>query len=513
MTGVGGSVGEARRVWRAGRSSGLVVKAETVTGPKDAYLREGGVATVVSNALSVSCARRRRRLSFVIAALVALVGVVVVGAAPVAKGTVLAAARIPGGPVVDTSAFSGHGLLAFVSRGRLWVIDGATGSLTRLPAPSGSLVPQGPVFSSDGRWLAYLEADPSGTAASQLWIARGDGAGAHHAAGLPAPLRLIGWSPTRDLLAVAAGPQREKQPCPCYTATTVRLVSPAGSARTLATAPWVYGAAWSPDGDEIAIARIALQTSELISYPVSDGRPVVWLSLPARERFDGMTGSIFDLAGWWPDLGIGFWVFGDGMVHNNDAAPLDLVRAPRATPRLLGQILSDGTTDTVAAGSRGQVAVVTDHGGGRIAWLDKQLDICTTPPTPCRPVISNPSLVTVDPAWSPGGQTLAFAEAPNITVGPWTQQRIAAWFAAHQIELIDLATDAIRRLEAATGAADPVWSTDGKRLLYVRDDGIWLLPSLSSPPVEIASPLFPVNNWPQYYAQVAWSSQFAWWSP
>ena len=53
-------------------------------------------------------------------------------------------------------------------------------------------------------------------------------------------------------------------------------------------------------------------------------------------------------------------------------------------------------------------------------------------------------------------------------------------------------------------------SRDDQGLLYVRDDALWLLPKLSGRPIRIAAPLFPLHNWPQYYAQVAWSAQYAW---
>jgi acetylornithine deacetylase len=60
------------------------------------------------------------------------------------------------------------------------------------------------------------------------------------------------------------------------------------------------------------------------------------------------------------------------------------------------------------------------------------------------------------------------------------------------------------------GATAVNWSANHGSLLYVRDDALWLLPTLTSQPVRIATPLFPPNNWPQYYAEIAWSAQFAW---
>lgn len=409
--------------------------------------------------------------------------------------------RVPGGPVVHVAAFAHHGRLAFVSGSTLWVLDGAKDRLRKLPAPSGYFVPQNPSFSADGKWLAYLEASPNGVTPTQLWLAHADGSDARAVRDAANPV-LIGWSPSRDLLAVAAGRKRWQQ-------TTVRLVSPGGSSRVLMSGRWFYGAAWSPNGEELAVTTDdgGLHAT-LASYSVATGARTVWLSAGRHERLNGMNELVLQAAGWWTGQGVGFWAFGDGMVHNNDASPLDVIAAPGARPRTLGQTLSDGTTDELAASPRGDVAIVTDHGGGRAIWQDKRVELCTTT---CRPVLRTPSSkVTVDPVWSPDGRTLAFAEAPNVTVGPWTQRTVAAWYAAHTIWLDDTATGMLRALPAAKGATSISWSPDGKSLLYVKNDALWLLPGLTGKAVEIASPLFAQAAWPQYYTQIAWSAQFAW---
>jgi WD40 repeat protein len=443
--------------------------------------------------------RRRARLAAAILVLVTAGGVAYL----IVRSTSGGAAAIehtPNGPVVNVAGFAHHGKLAFVSHNRLWVLDGETGSVRSLPTPG----PQRPVFSADGRWLAYLEQN---NISPRLWLAHSDGTGAHVVRGLKV-YSLYGWSPASDVLAVATGPERTRQPCPCSAPTTVRLISPDGRARRIARVPWVYGAAWSPGGDALAVGRIAQRTSVLASYPVAGGWPTVWLSIPARKTLNGMNGAIVSVAGWWPRFGLGIWVFGEGMVHNNDETPLDAIATPHAGPRLLGQTLSDGATDVVAASSKGLVAIVTDHGGGRAAWQDKQLELCT-PTSPCTPMASARGDVTLDPAWSPNGKTLAYVEAPNVRTGPWTQKALAAWFAAHRVFLYDVATRRAHELIAARGATAITWSRDGRGLLYVRDDALWLLPSLTGKPVRIAAPLF-AGRWPQYFAQVDWSAQFAW---
>ena len=67
------------------------------------------------------------------------------------------------------------------------------------------------------------------------------------------------------------------------------------------------------------------------------------------------------------------------------------------------------------------------------------------------------------------------------------------------------------RFLSAAASSVPIWSTDGRSLLYVGHDGISLLPRPNAQPVEIARPLYR-GPWPAYYGQMPWPDQFAWWS-
>ncbi len=453
--------------------------------------------------------QRRRRLRLLAALLGALaIGGVVYGSIGTGGSGAGGVEVIPNGPVVNVRAFAQQGSLAFISRGTLWLLDGQRALLRRLASRSGRFRPVAPSFSPDGKWLAYLETPRSGNESySQLWIARSDGSDARAIQGLQVA-SLDGWSPTQDLVAVAAGPERTTRPCPCYSPTTLRVASPQGSVRTLARSSWIDGAAWSPNGQSIAVSEITHPVSKLVVYPAAGGPGTTWFTIGAHQRLNRMNGVLFQMAGWWRHLGIGFWVFGDGMIHNLDATPLDVVSSAGARPRLLGRTLSDGGTDAIAAGANGDLAIVTDHGGGRAAWQDKQVELCG--PISCQPLPHAPTTVTVDPAWSSNGKTLAYAQPPNVAIGPWSQKRIAAWFAAHRILLYNGANGRTRSVPEARGATAVNWSANHGSLLYVRDDALWLLPTLTSQPVRIATPLFPPNNWPQYYAEIAWSAQFAW---
>jgi hypothetical protein len=147
--------------------------------------------------------------------------------------------------------------------------------------------------------------------------------------------------------------------------------------------------------------------------------------------------------------------------------------------------------------------------GGRVIWQDRAVQICGLAAA-CRSVPAPPSTVTLDPAWSPASGTLALVRAPYVASAGFPQNAVAAWYDAHQLWLYDPAQRSLRELDAS-GASVPTWAADGESLLYVAQDGLWLLPSLSGRPVQIAGPLFPPDDWPTFYGQVNWLSQFAWW--
>jgi Tol biopolymer transport system component len=214
--------------------------------------------------------RRQRRIAVLLLAVVA-VGTAAFGIARSVGGRAPTVERVPHGPVVNVGAFKGDGRLAFISGSTLWLLDGTTSKLHRLATPGG-FTPSQPVFSFDGRWLAYLEqhlGPATGDDYARLWIARADGSDAHVVPGLTV-YSLIGWSPATDVLAIAAGPERTKQPCPCYSPTTLRIVSADRSYRTVARTSWLYGGSWSPDGTKLVVATATRTQRSPSTPPLAD---------------------------------------------------------------------------------------------------------------------------------------------------------------------------------------------------------------------------------------------------
>jgi len=96
----------------------------------------------------------------------------------------------------------------------------------------------------------------------------------------------------------------------------------------------------------------------------------------------------------------------------------------------------------------------------------------------------------------------------------------AAWYRAHKLYVYNPATRRSTEIGGIDGSSVPTWSSDGKSLLYVAGDGLWLAPAAGGKPTEIAAPLFapakllhPGLDPISYYGQINWNGQFAWRSP
>jgi Tol biopolymer transport system component len=205
--------------------------------------------------------RRRRWLTaagILPAAATAAAGYLVLadnGKPPVPRIKSAAAAQVPRGqsPAVDAKALRGHGDLAFVSRGRLWALDGSTQALRQVRHGHGAADSQ---FSPDSRWLAFA-------ATSRIWAARSDRAAPRPVPGSRTGLSLS-WSPRGDLLTGAGVGIVE-----VTSRGAVQLVTLQGS----------YGA-WSPDGNRVAFITTRHKVTLLEEIPGRGGRPAVWYRSP-----------------------------------------------------------------------------------------------------------------------------------------------------------------------------------------------------------------------------------------
>jgi hypothetical protein len=427
-------------------------------------------------------------------------------------------------PSVDAKAFSGEGSLAFISRGTLFVLDGDTKSLQRVSLPAG-FTPASPTFSPDGQWLAYTASRLTNAGqTTQVWIAAANGTHAHEVTGLLDP-DLIGWNPRSDQIAViSSAPLTTRFGSAFDEASRLWSIAPRGRRHLVMTALSIEGAAWSPNGRQIAVSTstfpsatdVSTWSSTLSVYPVSGGAPAVWLHLSNTTYFGGEKGNFVLPVEWIPNWGVAFWTIGDGAGPSDgsiqDGGGLDLFtqNGPGDSPRLLGSVLSNGTVQAVATTSTGELAITVDNGGAKPMWIDQSVENCSQATYQCTPVKKAAGTISLDPAWSADGSTLAYEVGKASQNEGFNQKYVSGWYDSLQLWLYRSSTDSRVMVPSARGAVVPSWSITGHSLLYVADDGIWVWKNLQGTPVEVVGPLLPPSNWNAFYGQIDWSNQFAW---
>jgi Tol biopolymer transport system component len=400
----------------------------------------------------------------------------------------------------------GHGELAFIAHGTLFLTGAPAGTLRRVSLPG---VPDGPAWSADHHWLAVRVAKPAPagspyrTEPAALWVVRAAGTGARRLTPPSWDVASFAWSPRSDRLAVAAA-----MPAPKDTSAVVAAVTTGGARRTLVTGTYVSGVAWSPDGRQIAAG-------------VYTGRPVWQGTLVLRSPAGGpltvvtsSKGNVLELAGWWPDgSGLLYWNdIGGSASLAADGLPLTSVWiAGRRSHQLAPAVLVHGSWLAFSGGSTVAVA----SGGDRRIWFGhKRITRCRATGD-CTPVAQPSGVVSLDPSWSPTGKLLVFARASaSGPFGPhghasFSPYWIRRWEATSRLWAVGASGSVATPLASVgAGALDPVWGSDGS-LLFVRDDSVWLLPPGAANPVEVAGPLGALTG-QTYYGYVPYPNLIAW---
>lgn len=417
-----------------------------------------------------------------------------------------------GAPSVDARGFAHEGLLAFASGGALYVLDGTKGTVREVGHERSGA--EEPSFSHDGRFLAYIAAGretsitdfapqaPFAPVAGPLVLARPDGSAARRVRAV-GKVSVVTWSPSADLLLAVTGTP--------YYGHTVWVVSPDGTARKLLSSFPIYGAVWSPDGHEVAVAvgngHGTATTLETLS--IAGGRPIRWASSsgPASRW-------LVPLA-WWKDQGIGLWAGGRGTVPGGggtlDGAPLLLAHAPGEPLRRL-----DRTPPVMlvpaASATNGWLALDEQvQSVGRVPWSKKAIETCAPRGDRCAAVRGAANVTAYDPVWSLGGRPLAFVEAPVSKTPSFFDRFVRSWYALARPFLLKAGATRPVAVPHSLGATAAAWSPDGRGLLYVANDALYLVGKAGETPLRIAGPLLPTKEWAStYYGGIDWRFMFAW---
>lgn len=195
--------------------------------------------------------------------------------------------------------------------------------------------------------------------------------------------------------------------------------------------------------------------------------------------------------------------------------PLYWVREPGARPQTLGLVLPSA----VSISKDGTFAVAA--GSGKYQWTGQDIEVCSVSSGRCSPVRTPLGQLSIDPAWSPGGGVLALVEAgagavPALVAGafgPAEQSAVVKWYSTHHLFLVHSGHSGSKgpvEVLGTQGATTPLWSADGQSLVYVAGNSVWLLPSIGSRPVKVASPLLSPSDWGARYGGIDWAADFAW---
>lgn len=386
--------------------------------------------------------------------------------------------------VADPAALAAHGDLAFVSQGKLLVMAASTGKLTDLGGASG--LQPGLQFSPNGKWLAYELGSGS------VWVARADGRDGRHVPGQGPPE----WLPDN----------RVKVGNSLWSVSSNGTLHRAGSAAALR--------AWSNDGKEYVFLRTGptvktgrtYRTTWRLEVSSSVGGPrTTWYHTVITVNPNGAHGNyitnVFVIPG---HQGLLVEVDPD-LDDDADGNPIYDVRSPGAALVKLATMLGPKAGGTVTFGPDG--TFVLGAGPNRYAWMTKSVLVCDVARQRCRALPVPKRFLSLDPAWSPNGQVLAFVEAPSSNLGNFFPATVSNWYSTHHLLLLKSGS-AATEVPGTQGASVPLWSGGGRSLMYVSGDGLWLL-RLGHKPLEVAAPLF-APPWPSYYGQVDWAQQFAW---
>ncbi len=416
-----------------------------------------------------------------------------------------------GQPAVDAAALGGAGKLAFVWDGDLYVLDGKAKTCVKVSASGQAAYP---VWSADGRWLAYLSlTGETESRSGSLWVVAADGTKAHEVQGLPAPVSggEFVWSPAENRLVVKCSDETSEPPL----RGGLWLVGTSGAPVSLPADGAVGSFAWSPDGSEIAYSLTPssdtpgpLPSDVLYTLPV-DGNAAA--ATPAKV-YEAKDGSGIMMAGFWPDgRGLVFWL---DPLHSAslaaDGLPLVSLALGGGEPKPLATTLAN--PGWLSAGPGNRLAVT--EGTGRIEWSSKNLAVCDLA-AGSRVSLANPAgCVATDPAWSPDGRTIAFVAAKDLGADSWGfpgEEGLQAWVDSRTLWITGPDGLGARALEVAgRGVYDPVWTADGGSLLYIRSGAVWRIGLDGKDPLKVVGPFPAAKDLFGFYGQVDWSAELAW---
>ncbi|MEN6390950.1 MAG: biopolymer transporter Tol [Syntrophomonas sp.] len=386
----------------------------------------------------------------------------------------------------DYAVIKNQGALAFIQDGTLQVLDGSTGRLNKINTEGAAMRPK---WSHDGQWLAYLVVNEQNRDNGRLWMVKRDGTDPHLVLGLPEASRygIYEWSPTENVLAVSG--------------QGIWLVSEQGQPKQMlktGTPDNTPGIAWSSDGRQIAYsitlpytrAELENRSDALYTLNISTGQTVERITTPAAGIW---------LVGWWSDnQGILYWV-DPGHGASVAADGLELFSLPLGANEPFR--FAAGPTNprwlSLAADDR----LLRVAGSGRQLWTNKWLEICDIKTGNTARVNSAQGSVPADPSFSPDAQQIAYVAAPDLGSEYPGLEKFKDWTKSFTLWIASTDGSGARPLpKAGKSIQNPQWSKDGKYIMYMDDNYLWMIDVQGNERHRIAGPFSTDDQTDYYYA-------------
>lgn len=388
------------------------------------------------------------------------------------------------------------GRLAYVQGGDVWGKELPGGEPRRLTDDGRNREPR---WSPSGQWLAFRKGD------HQVWVTRADGGDARPL-NEGAAVDSFAWTPAADQLVYVAG-TGELRTINTDGTDPVILVSSTPAGR-------IGRIAWSPDAQWIAYEWREQQPGQPPTYRgirmvSSDGNVG---GEPVLEIGDPL------LVGWTGDSV--FFLIQEGMSSASllaDGSPLYAIQAGRQPAKLAEFTLAYADFVAAEPGQADRVAVV--FGAGREAWTNKRLVVASAS-TGDRVTLTPSNVAVSSPAWSPDGQSIAYAAAPDPGTNAELQGEAARQvLMQRRIFVVNAQSDPQpRQITDAPAYGDewPLWSADGSHIIFARLDAedrasLWVVRAEGGEPLQAVDELTPAPDWFGYYGHINWGTLFDWW--
>jgi len=414
--------------------------------------------------------------------------------------------------ITSTNEEANMGMLAYINDGNIYIKDLPNGQVKQLTTDGKN---HNPSFSPSGQWIACYKNDKI----NLIQISSGE-------------TRVIKtnevveffWSPVSDTIAyitwpgsllVASSPEwHEHELVP-------NIDGREGTA--------VNDITWSPDGEWIAYTQdkcIKKEPSPGFYYSLckirKDGSEktelcgsnlLLGVPPPLPDNYYASIVATWSLDGEY----IIFWSALTASILA-DSTSLMVIPSNGGNPsKLVEHMLI--YSDFLDNSSNGKLLAITE-GAYRFTWLQKHIVIVDIS-SGSRSIITDKNISALYPKWSPDGKQIAYVAAPDI--GPITMDSdiVKAGMAKRRIRVVNISN--MKKLQFKQLTNDqayrdefPIWSRDGKYILFTRIDtedrsSLWLISEVGGEPQQVVKELTLSLEWPRFYGHTWWNDCFDWW--